>query len=110
MISSNFVGCSTGKSAGLAPFRILSTYGGDAPVPLPQTDAIGHRPPASAYMRQGYMAGATLRQGHNVVAVRLEHQGVRQEEEGASPRLLHGGEGPLDVLRTADLQHLQCHP
>ena len=26
MISSNFVGCSTGKSAGLTPFRILSTY------------------------------------------------------------------------------------
>src|SRR5262249_39301325 len=25
MTSSNFVGCSTGKSAGLAPFRILST-------------------------------------------------------------------------------------
>src|SRR6266436_10218133 len=25
MISSNFVGCSTGKSAGVAPFRILST-------------------------------------------------------------------------------------
>ena len=24
--SSNFVGCSTGRSAGLAPFRILSTY------------------------------------------------------------------------------------
>src|SRR5215472_8669742 len=24
--NSNFVGCSTGKSAGLAPFRILSTY------------------------------------------------------------------------------------
>ena len=24
--SSNFVGCSTGSSAGLAPFRILSTY------------------------------------------------------------------------------------
>ena len=24
-ISSNFVGCSTGSSAGLAPFRILST-------------------------------------------------------------------------------------
>src|SRR5213594_2771047 len=26
MTSSNFMGCSTGKSAGLAPFRILSTY------------------------------------------------------------------------------------
>ncbi len=24
--SSNFVGCSTGRSAGLLPFRILSTY------------------------------------------------------------------------------------
>jgi hypothetical protein len=26
MTSSNFVGCCTGSSAGLAPFRILSTY------------------------------------------------------------------------------------
>src|SRR5262245_44798661 len=26
MISSNFVGCSTGRSAGLVPLRILSTY------------------------------------------------------------------------------------
>ena len=25
MMNSNFVGCSTGRSAGLAPFRILST-------------------------------------------------------------------------------------
>ena len=25
IINSNFVGCSTGRSAGLAPFRILST-------------------------------------------------------------------------------------
>ena len=27
MTSSNFVGCSTGSSSGLAPLRILSTYG-----------------------------------------------------------------------------------
>src|SRR6266478_1533122 len=26
MINSNFFGCSTGRSAGLAPFKILSTY------------------------------------------------------------------------------------
>ena len=26
MINSNFLGCSTGRSAGLAPFKILSTY------------------------------------------------------------------------------------
>src|SRR5262244_1423827 len=26
MMNSNFFGCSTGRSAGLAPFRILSTY------------------------------------------------------------------------------------
>src|SRR4030095_13183402 len=26
MMNSNFIGCSTGRSAGLAPFRILSTY------------------------------------------------------------------------------------
>src|SRR5690349_2866135 len=28
-INSNFVGCSIGRSAGLAPFRILSTYPAD---------------------------------------------------------------------------------
>jgi hypothetical protein len=26
MMNSNFIGCSTGRSAGFAPFRILSTY------------------------------------------------------------------------------------
>jgi len=26
IMNSNFVGCSTGRSAGFAPFRILSTY------------------------------------------------------------------------------------
>src|SRR5215471_18885496 len=26
MMNSNFLGCSTGRSAGLAPFKILSTY------------------------------------------------------------------------------------
>ena len=26
MMNSNFFGCSTGRSAGLAPFKILSTY------------------------------------------------------------------------------------
>jgi hypothetical protein len=32
MMNSNFVGCSTGSSAGLTPFRILSTVICDAPV------------------------------------------------------------------------------
>src|SRR4029450_5487042 len=34
MTSSNFVGCSTGRSAGLAPFRILSTYRAARPHPF----------------------------------------------------------------------------
>ena len=38
MISSNFFGCSTGRSAGFAPFKILSTYVAARPY------AIRHKP------------------------------------------------------------------
>src|SRR5262245_39752756 len=41
MTSSNFVGCSTGRSAGFAPFKILSVNGG-APKYVTQIRAIGH--------------------------------------------------------------------
>src|SRR5215470_20263270 len=42
MTSSNLVGCSTGRSAGFAPLRILSTEVRGSPVHIVQTRAIGH--------------------------------------------------------------------
>jgi hypothetical protein len=43
MINSNFFGCSTGRSAGLAPLRILSTY--VAAVQLREAYAVTHESP-----------------------------------------------------------------
>src|SRR6266496_4056270 len=40
--SSNFVGCSMGRSAGLAPLRILSTYHGEAAGHLSLVLTVGH--------------------------------------------------------------------
>jgi hypothetical protein len=48
MTSSNFVGCSTGRSAGLAPFIIFVHVGGDAPVAVRGVRTVGHQP-ASIY-------------------------------------------------------------
>src|SRR4029434_46409 len=40
--NSNFVACCTGKSAGLAPFKILSTYHSRAPIEIIEVHPIGH--------------------------------------------------------------------
>ncbi len=44
MTSSNFVGCSTGRSAGLAPFRILVHVICDAPVAVREVRPVVHEP------------------------------------------------------------------
>jgi hypothetical protein len=41
--NSNFVGCSTGNSAGLAPWKILSTKAGQSPESGGDIRAVGHK-------------------------------------------------------------------
>ena len=41
--SSNLVGCSIGRSPGLAPFRILSTYPADSAEHIAEVRPIGHQ-------------------------------------------------------------------
>src|SRR5262249_10053187 len=58
MMNANLVGCSTGRSAGFAPFRILSTY---LAAPRDCSKGFGPydmRPPASANTLSGYIAGS----------------------------------------------------
>ena len=43
MISSNFVGCSTGKSAGLVPFEDFVHVRGDAPIQVNIARGVGHK-------------------------------------------------------------------
>src|SRR5207245_787814 len=62
MTSSNFVGCSTGRSAGFAPLRILSTYAAVRARRSSIADSYAIRPPGSTTARYGYSAGG-LRRG-----------------------------------------------
>ena len=43
-INSNFIGCSTGRSAGLAPFKILSTYVAARRAKSAWLGAVSHEP------------------------------------------------------------------
>ena len=85
-----------GQVSWLRPFENLVHVGGGAPVPLPQTDAIGHKTARLRIHAPGvYGREPTLqRQGHNGVAVRLEYQGVRQEEEGPAPACCMAAKAP----------------
>src|SRR5262249_5992804 len=60
MTSSNLVGCSTGRSAGLAPFRIFSTKVANRRWRGTIRNPEDIRPPASGNSRVAYMAGRRL--------------------------------------------------
>src|SRR4029077_17475905 len=60
IISSNLVGCSTGRSAGLAPFKILSTYVAARRSKSAHVTAEDLRPPASTISDLQYVAGSRL--------------------------------------------------
>src|SRR5262249_38151823 len=57
MTSSNMVGCSTGRSAGWAPFRILSTYTAALRYRSANLAEYDIRPPSSANHRGTETAG-----------------------------------------------------
>src|SRR6266851_135619 len=58
--SSNLVGCSTGKSAGLAPLRILSTYVAARRNKSGKLGPYDMSPPRSTYSLDAYIAGSRL--------------------------------------------------
>src|SRR5262245_19081613 len=60
MTNSNLVGCSTGKSAGLAPFRTLSTYQVERRTSSTRFGPYDMRPPARANSRKNEMDGSLL--------------------------------------------------
>src|SRR5262249_8826272 len=60
MTNSNFVGCSTGRSAGLAPFKILSTYVAARRSKSGKLTPYDISPPASTVARCSYMVGRRL--------------------------------------------------
>src|SRR6516225_9779966 len=70
MMNSTFVACSTGSSAGFAPFRILSTY---LAAPRDCSKGFGPydmRPPASVNTLSGYIVGNRLLAERSTICVR----------------------------------------
>src|SRR5262249_1686273 len=70
MMNSNFVGCSTGKSAGLAPFRILSTYVAARLSKSGKLTPYDISPPASTAARCSYTAGRWLFTASSAISFR----------------------------------------
>src|SRR5437867_5645034 len=69
---SNFVGCSIGRSAGLAPFRILSTKVAARRNRSEKSAAYAIRPPASAYSLCANMVGSRFFSARSVSRVATE--------------------------------------
>ena len=108
MTSSNFVDCSTGKSAGLAPFRILSTYVAHAARGPAGSPHRLMRPPASTSARSLCMVGRWLVAASlgGQSAVLTEH-GVPQDKERTRVRTGQGREGTVKRVGTARLHEVQ---
>src|SRR5262247_2531636 len=88
--SSNLVGCSIGKSAGLAPLRILSTNVAERRYMSATFGPYIMSPPASMYSFKPYIAGSRF------LAAKPKHR------IGPFPKCAL--EGPFEVLGFAHLQ------
>src|SRR5438094_2660707 len=93
MMSSNFVGCSTGNSAGLVPFRIFVHIGGGAPVQVGKVHAVGHESPGFHIFWLGvYRRELVLnREICKLCSLRIE-DGASQHEDCFSASLACGSE------------------
>src|SRR5207249_9997958 len=103
MTSSNLVGCSTGRSAGLAPLRVLSIRGRAAKEigkvrPIGQEATNLDELPRSRHSRQPILE----RQIHYLPRVLLERE---IDDETAHARILQDREG---IVQLAGVAHQHC--
>ena len=108
MTNSNFMGCSTGRSAGLAPLRILSTKAAARRKFAARFCPYVIKPPASANSRSGKMAGSRLLAAKATMCVLLSKSmpsASVMRALGRSAR--HGFERHVEVGRGAHGDGLQ---
>src|SRR6266540_5122862 len=72
--SANLVGCSMGRSAGFAPFRILSTYTAASPAMSTKLAPYAMSPPASTYSRNAKLVGSRFFRASCVICIRRMSQ------------------------------------
>ena len=110
MTNSNVVGCSTGRSAGFAPLRILSTYVGSAAVQIGDVRPVRHEPTDLRILTQRIHYGEAVLGGETYQAsgVRVRER-TRQNEEAIGPALGCRLECALELLGSVDLQSVELH-
>jgi hypothetical protein len=107
---SNFVGCCTGSSAGLAPLRILVHVAGTTPQQVGVVGPIRHQPPGRhVILEQVDRWKASLyRQLRNSCAMNAS-QGVSIHLNRIRAGASRGFEGPLQLIEGLGLQDLLLH-
>ena len=90
MMNSNFFGCSTGRSAGLAPLRILSTYVAARRSKSVCDHAVGHKPPGFDKIFQIVIYGRQpefCRVVRNLFSLRIENSAGYHKDCVSTPLL-----------------------
>ena len=102
MTNSNFVGCSTGRSAGLVPFRILSTIDASALVGFGPVGSVGHQAATGDPIspRVNRRQPIFCRQVRDPFLIRIGQRARRHGESGAT-RLSRLFEGALVFVGAA---------
>ena len=87
MTNSNFVGCSTGRSAGLAPLRILSTYVAARRYKSIIAHAVARNPPGLCIFGKGVYRQETAfyREVRNLFSVRIEDGAIQHKDCTSTP-------------------------
>src|SRR5262245_32761277 len=108
MMNSNLVGCSTGRSAGFAPFKILSTCVATRPVQIRKVRTVRHEASYFHHLPERANRGQPVH-GHQLrelSAMRREKGTIQQEQTvGAA----HSLECRVKVVRTPDRYRLKPH-
>jgi hypothetical protein len=99
MASSNFVGCSMGKSFGCRPCKILCTNLAPCRTEAGPSAPNDTRPPISVNARVVEAAGKTIFDRH--IGHRFDRQ-VALNDEGIGSLSHHGREGAFELIRFAD--------
>ena len=99
MMNSNFFGCSTGRSAGLAPLRILSTYVAARRNKSVIVRAVIHKSAGFDIFRSGVDCRQPMlyRKVDNLLALEIE-DGIPQHQERIGTSLGGGSEHGLNIL------------
>ena len=111
MINSNLVDCSTGKSAGFAPLRIVAVIDTKATMAIEIMRAIAHEsssvgigPPV---VDRGN--GTARRQRDDLIAAAAEQRIVRHQERSVA-RFYERGKGSINVPIDADIEYSNLLP